>query len=114
MCRVEMNGNWEKLMKVVLSMAAVVLPFVVMLNVWFIKQTYAQSNEINLLSYKVDEYLKKEPVSQMELQLNGNLLRSDIMESMEARYSAKWLEDQVDANKVEINRNTKKITEYHR
>ena len=100
MCRVEMNGNWEKLMKAVLSMAAVVLPFVVMLNVWFIKQTYAQNNEINLLTYKVDEYLRKESVSPMELQLNGNLLRSDIMESMEARYSAKGLEDKVDTNPI--------------
>lgn len=109
----ELNGPWKMLFKVVLSMAAVVLPFVVMLNVWFIKQTYAQSNEINLLTYKVDQYLQKEPVSQMELQLNGNLLRSDILESMDSRYSAKWLEDKVDANKVEINRNTKKISEYH-
>ena len=113
MCRVEMNGNWERLMKAVLSMTAIVLPFVVMLNVWFIKQTYAQSNEINLLSYKVDEYLRKEPVSHMELQLNSNLMRNDILESIDTRYSAKSLENKVDNNKVEINRNTKKITEYH-
>lgn len=92
----ELNGKWALLFKSVLTLAAVTLPLVVTLNVWFVQKVYSMESAQVLLAYKLDQFIAGGPRwTAIDAKAAHLELKQEIETYIESRYPPRWLTDTV-------------------
>jgi len=87
-----LNGKWSVLFRALLSVGAVVLPMLVMLNVWFVTAIYdVKMRQIGLLT-RMDVFIAEGPrYTPADAKADILELRSSILEQMRKENPPEWL-----------------------
>ena len=99
----ELNGKWSLLFRAMLSLGAVLLPFIVVLNVWFVTAIYDIKLKQIEINARFDAVIAKGPFYTREMARSDNLqLRENIIREIKNEHPPEWLTKQIQENTKDI------------
>ncbi len=98
----ELNGKWSILFRATLATSAVVLPFLVSLNVWLVVSAFEQKARLDLIDYRLGQFIGAGPrYTATDAQVDLARFREELLKEIKRDFPPKWLVDRVDAIALE-------------
>lgn len=110
----ELNGKWGIMFKLTVAFGAFSLPFLIALNVWFVKAIYELKLQQAEIAIQMQSFIAVGPRYTPEMARSDNLeLMNEIMEKIQEQYPPQWLTKEVESHSRRLEFVEKGLNEAH-